>query len=120
MSRIYVMRKFPAFSRHMGVILLALALTSCAAVKSVSSEAYALGLATGQEYAALKETIDNLESWSTDEDGAASDTALKGDEASVTAYCTDIWGVIGITSGLKNSEANKVDFVTGCLAGVGF
>jgi hypothetical protein len=114
------MRKIPAISMYAGVIILALTLTSCGEIKSVSSEAYALGLATGQEYAALKETIDNLESWSPDEDGAASGTSLKGDEASVTAYCTDIWGVIGITSGLKNSEANKVDFVTGCLAGVGF
>jgi hypothetical protein len=114
------MRKIPAFSKLMGVIILALALTSCAEIKSVTSEAYALGLATGQEYGALKETIDNLESWSPDEDGAASDTSLKGDEASVTAYCTDIWGVTGIASGLENSEANKVDFIAGCLDALGF
>ena len=104
----------------MGVIILALTLTSCSEVESVSSEAYALGLATGQEYAALKETIDNLQSSTPDEDGAASDTSLKGDEASVTAYCTDMWGVTGIASGLESSEANKVDFVTGCLDALGF
>lgn len=114
------MRKISTFQRLAGVMFLALTLTSCSEIKSVSSEAYALGLATGQEYAALKETIDNLQSWSPDEDGAASDTSLKGDEASVTAYCTDIWGVTGIVSGLENSEANKVDFVTGCLDALGF
>jgi hypothetical protein len=114
------MRRITTLQKLAGVIIVALTLTACSEVESVSTEAYALGLATGQEYAALKETIDNLQSWSPDEDGSASDTSLKGDEASVTAYCTDIWGVTGIASGLENSEANKVDFVTGCLDALGF
>jgi hypothetical protein len=114
------MRKIPVISRYVGAIFLALTLTACSEVETVSTEAYELGLATGQEYAALKETIDSLQSLSPDEDGAASDTSLKGDEASVTAYCTDIWGVTGIASGLENSEANKVDFIAGCLDALGF
>jgi hypothetical protein len=104
------------------ITLLALStllLSSCSAIKSVSSEAYALGLATGQEYSSLKETTDNLQSWIPEEDGSPSEPFIQGDEASVRAYCSGIWAVIGITSGLKNSESNKSDFVTGCLDGAG-
>ena len=99
---------------------LVLTLSGCSAIKSASSEAYALGLATGQEYAGLKETADNLQSWIPEEEGSESDPIIKGDEASVKAYCGGIWAVVGITSGLENSDANKNDFVAGCLDGAGF
>jgi hypothetical protein len=94
--------------------------SSCSAIKSVSSEAYALGLATGQEYAGLKETTDNLQSWIPEEDGSPSEPLIQGDEASVNAYCSGIWAIVGITSGLENSESNKNDFVSGCLDSAGF
>lgn len=100
--------------------LAAMTFTGCSAIKSVSSEAYALGLATGQEYAGLKETTDNLQSWIPVDDGSPSEPFIQGDEASVSAYCSGIWAVVGITSGLENSESNKNDFVSGCLDGAGF
>lgn len=102
------------------VAIAALLFSGCSAIQSVTSEAYALGLATGQEYAGLKETADNLQSWIPEEDGSESDPIIKGDEASVEAYCGGIWAVVGITSGLENSDANENDFVAGCLDGAGY
>jgi hypothetical protein len=98
----------------------ALLFTGCSAIQSVTSEAYALGLATGQEYAGLKETTDNLQSWIPEEDGSESEPIFEGDENSVREYCTGVWVIVGITSGLKNSDANESDFVAGCLDGAGF
>jgi hypothetical protein len=101
-------------------LVLVLTLAGCSAIQSVTSEAYALGLATGQEYAGLKEASDNLQSWIPEEDGSESEPFIQGDEDSVRKYCTGIWVVVGITSGLENSDANKSDFVSGCLDGAGF
>ena len=102
------------------VALASMTLTGCSAIQSVTSDAYALGLATGQEYAELKETTDNLQSWIPEEDGSESEPFIQGDEDSVRKYCTGIWVVVGITSGLENSDSNKSDFVSGCLDGAGF
>ena len=101
-------------------LTLAAGFTGCSAIHSVTSDAYALGLATGQEYAELKETTDNLQSWIPEEDGSESEPIFEGDEDSVREYCTGIWVVVGITSGLENSDANESDFVSGCLDGAGF
>ena len=101
-------------------LVLVLTLAGCSAIQSVTSEAYALGLATGQEYAGLKEASDNLQSWIPEEDGSESEPFIQGDEDSVRKYCTGIWVVVGITSGLENSDSNKSDFVSGCLDGAGF
>jgi uncharacterized protein YceK len=100
--------------------LASMTLSGCSAIQSVTSEAYALGLATGQEYAGIKETTDNLQSWIPEENGSESEPIIKGDEASVKEYCTGIWVVVGITSGLENSDSNENDFVSGCLDGVGY
>jgi hypothetical protein len=102
------------------VAIAALLFSGCSAIQSVTSDAYALGLATGQEYAELKETTDNLQSWIPEEDGTESEPIFEGDEDSVREYCTGIWVVVGITSGLENSDANESDFVSGCLDGAGF
>ena len=102
------------------VAIAALLFTGCSAIQSVTSDAYALGLATGQEYSELKETTDNLQSWIPEEDGSESEPFIQGDEDSVRKYCTGIWVVVGITSGLENSDSNKSDFVSGCLDGAGF
>ena len=101
-------------------LVLVLTLAGCSAIQSVTSEAYALGLATGQEYSGLKETADNLQSWIPEEDGSESEPFIQGDEDSVREYCTGIWAIVGITSGLENSDANESDFVSGCLDGAGF
>jgi hypothetical protein len=102
------------------VAIAALLFSGCSAIQSVTSDAYALGLATGQEYAELKETTDNLQSWIPEEDGSESEPIFEGDEDSVREYCTGIWVVVGITSGLENSDSNESDFVSGCLDGAGF
>jgi len=94
--------------------------TGCSAIRSVTSDAYALGLSAGQEYAALKETTDNLQTWIPEEDGSESEPIFQGDEESVREYCTGIWMLAGISSGLENSDANESDFVSGCLDGAGF
>jgi uncharacterized protein YceK len=108
-------------STYFGIALIAaLSLSGCSAIQSVTSEAYALGLATGQEYAGLKETTDNLQSWIPEEDGSESEPIFQGDENSVREYCTGVWVIVGITSGLENSDANESDFVSGCLDGAGF
>jgi len=112
------------FSRKVLTIVLALTVTmglsSCSAIKSATSDAYALGLTTGQEYAGLKETTDNLQSWLPEDDSSASEPIFNGDEDSVREYCTGIWMLAGISAGLKNSDANQSDFVAGCLDGAGF
>jgi uncharacterized protein YceK len=62
------------------VAIAALLISGCSAIQSVTSDAYALGLATGQEYAELKETTDNLQSWIPEEDGSESEPIFEGDE----------------------------------------
>ncbi len=115
------MRSFPKNTFASAILLiLACGLTSCSAIQSVTSDAYALGLATGQEYSELKETTDNLQSWIPEEDGTESEPIFEGDEDSVREYCAGIWVVVGITSGLENSDTNESDFVSGCLDGAGF
>ena len=101
-------------------LISALTLSGCSVIQSVTSEAYALGLATGQEYAGLIETSNNLQSWIPDEDGAESFSSSQITEDGVMQYCTTIWFAVGIASGLENSDANESDFVSGCLDGAGF
>ena len=101
-------------------LTIALGFTGCSAIRSVTSDAYALGLSAGQEYSALKETTDNLQTWIPEEDGSETEPIFQGDEESVREYCTGIWALAGITSGLENSDSNESDFVSGCLDGAGF
>ena len=101
-------------------LMLILALTGCSAIKSVSSEAYALGLATGQQFAATKEMSDNLQSWFPDEGGSESEPTFQDNEDSVRESCRTWWTLTGITSGLENSDANENDFVAGCMDGLGY
>ena len=101
-------------------LTIATGFTGCSAIQSVSSEAYALGLATGQEYAGIVEATTNLQSWIPEEDGSALDPILEADEDSIRQYCSGIWMLVGISSGLENSDSNESDFVSGCLKGAGF
>jgi hypothetical protein len=49
-------------------LISALTLSGCSVIQSVTSEAYALGLATGQEFSGAKEFGDNYSSWFPDEE----------------------------------------------------
>jgi outer membrane lipoprotein SlyB len=98
----------------------AFSLSGCSAIQSVTSEAYALGQATGKEYADLKEGVDNLQSWIPEGDGSESAPILEGGEEAIGAYCEGIWAIAGITSGLANTPDNESDFIAGCLNGAGF
>ena len=102
------------------VLTIAMGFTGCSAIQSVTSEAYALGLVTGKEYAGIAEATDNLQSWFPEEEGSALDPILEADEDSIRQYCSGIWMLVGISSGLENSDSNESDFVSGCLDGAGF
>jgi len=108
-------------STYFGIALIAaLSLSGCSAIQSVTSKAYAAGLVSGQGYAGLKESTDHLQSWIPVEDGSESEPLLQGDENTVRTYCTSVWPVVGVSSGLENTDANERDFVSGCLDGAGF
>ena len=115
------MRGYPKSAFASAILLiLACGLTSCSAIQSVTSKAYALGLASGRGYADLKESAENLQSWIPKEDGSESEYLLPFDEKTVRAYCTGSWFTVGFSSGLENSDANESDFIAGCLDGAGF
>jgi hypothetical protein len=101
-------------------MLVLVTLTGCSAIQSVTSEAYAAGLASGGGYADLKESAENLQSWIPKEDGSESEYLLPFDEKTVREYCTGIWPLVGMPSGLENTDANESDFIAGCLDGAGF
>jgi outer membrane lipoprotein SlyB len=102
------------------LIIGALTLSGCAAIQSISSDAYALGLATGQEYAAIKKGTDNLQSWISEENSQSSEPLIPDGQDGALTYCEGVWAIVGITSGLENSLANEEDFVSGCVSGAGY
>jgi hypothetical protein len=110
----------PALLRQASVVVLALFLTSCSVLNPLTSEAYRLGLASGQGYGYLEEYAGNVATWLPEEDGSPREPLIQGDKATVNEYCSGIWPALGLTSGLENTESNKRDFVAGCLAGAGF
>ena len=108
-------------STFFGVALIsALTLSGCSVIQSVTSEAYALGLGTGQEFSGAKEFGDNYSSWFPDE-GESPYTPTPEEEAeAMRLLCKNLWPALGMASGLENSDANESDFVSGCLDGAGF
>lgn len=69
------------------------------------SEAYRLGVQTGQEMADIQSQAEALDTWLDTNSSADFD----GDE-----YCSSAWGLVGMFSGLKNTKENEADFVRGC------
>jgi hypothetical protein len=114
------MRRMPAFLRQLSVVIFAISVTSCSAINSFTSEAYRLGVVSGQGYGYLGEYAGNVTTWLPEENGLPSEPLIQGDQATVAEYCIGIWPALGLTSGLENSESNKRDFVAGCLDGAGF
>ena len=101
-------------------VLLAVSTLSGCSVIGGKSEAYKLGVETGQGYSSLKDTADLIDSYIPDETDPETSVDLNISEEDLKKYCSGLWIITGITNGIKNSAENKADYVAGCLAGAGF
>ncbi len=94
-------------------------LTGCSVIGG-KSEAYKLGVETGQGYSSLKDTADLIDSYVPEEADPDSSLDLNVTAEDIEKYCSGLWIITGITNGIKNSAENKADYVAGCLDGAGF
>ena len=101
-------------------VLLAVSTLSGCSVIGGKSEAYKLGVETGQGYSSLKDTADLIDSYIPDETDPETSVDLNISEEDLKKYCSGLWIITGITNGIKNSAENKADYVAGCLDGAGF
>lgn len=102
-------------------IILALSMTfSGCSVIGGKSEAYKLGVVTGEGYTSLKDTADLIDSYVPDEGDPETSLEVNISEEDLKKYCSGLWIITGISNGIKNSEENKADYVAGCLDGAGF
>lgn len=101
-------------------VLLAVSTLSGCSVIGGKSEAYKLGVETGQGYSSLKDTADLIDSYIPDETDPETSEDLNISEEYLKKYCSGLWIITGITNGIKNSAENKADYVAGCLDGAGF
>ena len=101
------------------ILIGALSLSSCSVIGG-KSEAYKLGVETGQGYTSLKDTADLFDSYIPDESDPENSVDLNISEEDLKKYCSGLWIITGITNGIKNSEENKSDYIAGCLDGAGF
>jgi hypothetical protein len=102
------------------IVLVAVSTLSGCSVIGGKSEAYKLGVETGQGYSSLKDTADLIDSYIPDETDPESSVDLNISEEDLKKYCSGLWIITGITNGIKNSAENKADYVAGCLDGAGF
>jgi len=102
------------------IALIAASTLSGCSVIGGKSEAYKLGVETGQGYSSLKDTADLIDSYVPDEAGTETSLDLSTSEEDLKKYCSGLWIITGITNGIKNSAENKADYVAGCLDGAGF
>ena len=101
-------------------VLIAVSTLSGCSVIGGKSEAYKLGVETGQGYSSLKDTADLVDSYIPDEGDPETSVDLNISEEDLKKYCSGLWIITGITNGIKNSAENKADYVAGCLDGAGF
>ena len=101
------------------ILIGALSLSSCSVIGG-KSEAYKLGVETGQGYTSLKDTADLIDSYIPDETDPENSVDLNISEEDLKKYCSGLWIITGITNGIKNSEENKSDYIAGWLDGAGF
>lgn len=101
------------------ILIASLSVTSCSVIGG-KSEAYKLGVETGQGYTSLKDTADLIDSYIPDEGDPETSVDLNISEEDLKTYCSGLWIITGITNGIKNSAENKEDYVAGCLNGAGF
>lgn len=96
-------------------LLLIFAITSCD-TRTFTSDAYALGQETGRDWRELTAEIQEISSWATEETGAV----VEIPEVEKKPACRAMWIIIGWPQfGLENSEANRKDFIEGCLTTIG-
>ena len=101
-------------------MFLAVSTLSGCSVIGGKSEAYKLGVETGQGYSSLKDTADLIGSYVPEETDPESSLDLNISEEDLKKYCSGLWIITGITNGIKNSAENKADYIAGCLDGAGF
>jgi hypothetical protein len=101
-------------------VLMAVSTLSGCSVIGGKSEAYKLGVETGQGYSSLKDTADLVDSYIPDEGDPETSVDLNISKDDLKKYCSGLWIITGITNGIKNSAENKADYVAGCLDGAGF
>jgi hypothetical protein len=101
-------------------VLVAVSTLSGCSVIGGKSEAYKLGVETGQGYSSLKDTADLIDSYIPDETDPETSVDLNISEEDLKTYCSGLWIITGITNGIKNSAENKADYIAGCLNGAGF
>ena len=101
-------------------VLIAVSTLSGCSVIGGKSEAYKLGVETGQGYSSLKDSADLVDSYIPDEGDPETSVDLNISEEDLKKYCSGLWIITGITNGIKNSAENKADYVAGCLDGAGF
>ena len=97
----------------------AMTLSSCSVIGG-KSEAYKLGVETGEGYLSLRDTADLIDSYIPEETDPGSSLDLNASEEDLKNYCSGLWIITGITNGIRNSAENKADYVAGCLDGAGF
>ena len=96
------------------ILVLVVSVSGCSIVKKASSEAYALGYQTGQEFTQLDDLGTLIDSYlPSDEDSSLGSITDEG----VRAYCDGIWIITGLSAGIINSAENKEQFVNGCSDG---
>lgn len=90
-------------------------LTSCDP-KELTSEAYALGKQSGQDWRDLISEVEVLSQWT----GESSGETVEIPKVEKLAACRAMWLLIGWPQfGLSNSAENRKDFVDGCMTSIG-
>lgn len=102
------------------IVLLAVSTLSGCSVIGGKSEAYKLGVETGKQYLKLKDASELVDSYVPEDADPELSLELNASAEDLKTYCSGLWIAIGITNGIKNSDENKADYVSGCLDGAGF
>ena len=90
-------------------------LTSCNP-KELTSEAYALGKQSGQDWRDLTTEVEILSQWV----GESSGEPVEIPKVEKLAACRAMWVLIGWPQfGLTNSVTHRKDFVDGCMTSIG-
>ncbi len=90
-------------------------LTSCDP-KELTSEAYALGKQSGEDWRNLVSEVEVLSQWA----GESSGETIEIPNVEKKSACRAMWILIGWPQfGLDNSAQNRKEFVEGCMTTIG-